>query len=81
MDGRLAAETRRLMAELGVAPGLFDRGTLAVTSPIDGATIASVAPASAAEAAEAIGAAHDAFGRGRRVPAPRRGERRLIRPA
>ncbi len=52
-------------------------GQLPVVSPIDGAEIARVRMHDAAEATQAIGAAHQAFLAWREVPAPRRGE--LIR--
>ena len=70
----LAAEARALLASLGVAADRLAGGTLAVRSPIDGATLATIAEASAADVGAAIGRAQAAFLRWRGVPAPRRGE-------
>ena len=63
-----------LMPGFGVAPAAWREGTIAVRSPIDGATLGSVASTSATDAEAAIGHAQAAFLRWREVPAPRRGE-------
>ncbi|MGH7022531.1 MAG: L-piperidine-6-carboxylate dehydrogenase [Caulobacteraceae bacterium] len=68
------AETRDLLASLGVAEALVSGGARAVTSPIDAAVIANVHDATAAQCAGTIDAAHEAFLAWREVPAPRRGE-------
>jgi aldehyde dehydrogenase (NAD+) len=47
---------------------------IAVVSPVDGSTIATVAAATETQYHQAAGAAHDAFLQWRMVPAPRRGE-------
>lgn len=65
-------EVRNLLLQLGVSVDAFTNGSLAVTSPITGETIASVKTASSPEAT--IAAAHEAFLAWRSVPAPRRGE-------
>ncbi|MES2337752.1 MAG: aldehyde dehydrogenase family protein [Pseudomonadota bacterium] len=65
----LAQETATLLAQMGVRP---DAGTLAAISPIDGSVIGQVEECTDPDAT--ITAAHDAFDRWRRVPAPRRGE-------
>ncbi|MCC7464149.1 MAG: aldehyde dehydrogenase family protein [Gammaproteobacteria bacterium] len=62
-----------LMHSLGVEPAAWREGTIAVRSPIDGATLGSVAGTSATDAAAAIGQAQAAFLRWREVPPPRRG--------
>ena len=70
----LAAETRSLLARMGVPAEAISTGTLHVATPITGEVIARLAETSAAEADAAIGAAHEAFLAWRSVPAPRRGE-------
>ena len=70
----IATEVQEILAALGVPAEQFQGGTRTVISPIDGAQIASVREASAAEARAAIGRAHAAFLAWRSVPAPRRGE-------
>jgi aldehyde dehydrogenase (NAD+) len=71
----LAAETRRLLAECGVAEKTIAAGQgLVVRSPIDGREIARIAEAGAGETAAAIGRAHAAYLEWRDVPAPKRGE-------
>ena len=63
-----------LMTRLGVDPGAYADGDLAVETPIDGSEIGRVAFDSA-EAIEAkIAGAQEAFLAWRAVPAPRRGE-------
>ena len=74
MSGPTATEARALLTRLGVAEALVTGGARAVTSPIDGAVIAHVHDASAADCARVIGAAHAAFPAWRVTPAPRRGE-------
>ncbi len=69
-----ALETREVLARLGVAEALVIGGDRPVTSPIDGAVIAQVHDASAADCERAIAAAHGAFLAWRSVPSPRRGE-------
>ena len=69
-----AAETRDLLASLGVAPDRSSGGSHDVVSPVDGAILASVPLIGAADTADAIGRAHAAFLQWRIVPAPRRGE-------
>jgi aldehyde dehydrogenase (NAD+) len=73
----LAQETKKILADLGVATERFTGGTLSVTSPISGAEIGRLPEHSVAEARAAIDAAHEAFLAWRQVPAPKRGE--LIR--
>ena len=67
-------ETRGVLKRLGVADALVADGARAVTSPIDGATVAHVHDTSTADVAAAIEAAQHAFLAWRNVPAPRRGE-------
>jgi aldehyde dehydrogenase (NAD+) len=62
---------------LGLDRRTLTGGDLVVRSPIDGAPIATLRQHSKAEAAAAVGAAVEAFGAWRKVPAPKRGE--LIR--
>ncbi|HEX4738375.1 MAG TPA: aldehyde dehydrogenase family protein [Allosphingosinicella sp.] len=64
-------EAQVLFKRLGLNP---PEGDLVSHSPIDGRAIGGVAPASAAEVAEAVERAHRAFLAWRSVPAPRRGE-------
>ncbi|MBM7048822.1 aldehyde dehydrogenase family protein [Rhizobium lusitanum] len=70
----LAAETKAILTELGVAADRYTGGTLAVTSPVTGAEIGRLKEHSAAEAKAAIEKAHEAFLAWRDVPAPKRGE-------
>lgn len=70
----LAAQARTLLATLGVDPARLDGGSLAVTSPITGETLANVRGTSAEDAGREIARAAEAFRAWRRVPAPRRGE-------
>jgi aldehyde dehydrogenase (NAD+) len=67
-------ETARLLDSLGVARDAWTGGTMAARSPVTGEEIGRVAPVTAAGAARAIEAAHEAFTVWREVPAPRRGE-------
>ena len=68
---RSDAEARRLFERLGLAP---PQGDLESCSPIDGRVIGSVASASPADVADAVGRAQQAFLAWRTVPPPRRGE-------
>ena len=74
MTTDLRAETRELLASLGVDATLVDGGDLEVTSPLTGEVIANIRTTSAAEAAAIIADAQAAFLEWRIVPAPRRGE-------
>jgi aldehyde dehydrogenase (NAD+) len=74
MTQSLAAETRDILANIGVNPTDLEGGSLSVRSPITGDIIASVRETTAAESEAAIAAAREAFLAWRRVPAPRRGE-------
>ncbi len=76
-SARSTAELSGLLDRLGVDAAALSAGSLEARSPIDGAVLAFLAEADAAEAKAAIGRAHDAFQAWRLVPAPRRGE--LIR--
>jgi aldehyde dehydrogenase (NAD+) len=58
----------------GFAPGELDAGSMQVTTPVNGAQIASLKPRSAAETEAMIANAAEAFLTWRTVPAPRRGE-------
>ena len=62
-----------LLRSLGLDPARL-AGPLAVRSPIDGSTIASVAMHTPAQAQAALARAHTAFLAWRQTPAPRRGE-------
>ena len=73
----LAAEVKTILSDLGVKADAYTGGTLAVRSPITGTEIGKLPEVSAANAAKAIDAAHEAFLEWRLVPAPKRGE--LIR--
>ncbi|HEY7900075.1 MAG TPA: aldehyde dehydrogenase family protein [Caulobacteraceae bacterium] len=74
MSAATAGQARDILARLGVAPAYLEGGALAVTSPIDGATLARLVETTPAEAQAAITAAQAAFLAWREVPAPRRGE-------
>jgi aldehyde dehydrogenase (NAD+) len=63
-----------LMQSLGVPHAAWRDGTIAVRSPIDGASLGAAAATPATDAATDIGRAHAAFLRWREVPAPKRGE-------
>jgi aldehyde dehydrogenase (NAD+) len=64
----------QLLIDLGVPRDRFERGAIAVHSPIDGALIGSVEGADATASRAAVDAAHRAFLEWRLVPAPKRGE-------
>ena len=70
----LKDETSTLMARLGVDAQALRGGSLTVTTPISGETLAQVAECSGTQASDRIADAHAAFLAWRRVPAPRRGE-------
>lgn len=71
---KTAAEVADLLKALGVDAKSYTGGTLNVTSPVTGDSIANVVETSAANAKKAIDAAHEAFLDWRIVPAPKRGE-------
>ncbi len=70
----VAKETAELLAKLGVDKAVLAGGDLQVRSPVTGEVVASLKQMSAAEAAKAIDAAHEAFKAWRLVPGPKRGE-------
>ncbi|MVA77824.1 aldehyde dehydrogenase family protein [Agrobacterium vitis] len=70
----LPADVSRILTNLGVSAGTLSGGSLAVTSPVDGSTLATLATVSSDEASKAIDTAHAAFLQWRLVPAPKRGE-------
>jgi aldehyde dehydrogenase (NAD+) len=70
----LAADSAKLLTELGVSRASYAEGTLVVRTPITGKTIGWVREISASEAAAVIEKAHAAFLAWRLVPAPKRGE-------
>lgn len=63
-----------LLNGLGIPSSAIEGGTLQVTSPIDGATIATVTCHTVEQTDAAIARAQAAFLKWRQVPAPRRGE-------
>jgi aldehyde dehydrogenase (NAD+) len=67
-------ETATILDKLGVARAAWEGGNMASFSPVSGEQIGALKTVSAAEAATAIDAAHEAFRAWRLVPAPRRGE-------
>jgi len=67
-------ETVELLKGLGVPAERLSGGDLKISTPVTGEQLAGLASMSAAQAGEAIDAAHAAFLAWRRVPAPRRGE-------
>ena len=67
-------ETQTLLDKLGVPRAAWQGGDMASYSPVSGEEIGKLKTASAADAAKAIDAAHDAFKEWRLVPAPKRGE-------
>jgi len=71
---KTVTEVADLLKALGVDAKSYTGGTLNVTSPVTGDSIANVVETSAAEAKKAIDAAHKAFLDWRVVPAPKRGE-------
>ncbi|MCR6657920.1 MAG: aldehyde dehydrogenase family protein [Asticcacaulis sp.] len=71
---KTATEVSDLLKALGVEAKSYTGGSLAVHSPINGDRIADVFESSAADAKNAIDAAHKAFLDWRVIPAPKRGE-------
>ncbi|MFI8337415.1 aldehyde dehydrogenase family protein [Pseudomonas taetrolens] len=63
-----------LLDRLGVNPALYQQGSQAVHTPIDGSRIGAVHWEGAAEAEQHVTRAEHAFEAWRQVPAPRRGE-------
>jgi aldehyde dehydrogenase (NAD+) len=76
-NSALKDETLTLLSRLKVNTDRLKNGTLHVSTPITGETIAHVEECSVTAAKARIGEAHTAFLDWRKVPAPRRGE--LIR--
>ncbi len=74
MTTSLATETRSLLDQLGVDTSILTEVGIAVTSPIDGSTIAHVAEQGAKDTDEAVAKAHEAYLSWRTKPAPVRGE-------
>ncbi|WP_267966878.1 aldehyde dehydrogenase family protein [Allorhizobium ampelinum] len=70
----LPADVSCILANLGISAGTLSGGSLAVTSPVDGSALATLATVSSDEASKAIDSAHAAFLAWRLVPAPKRGE-------
>ena len=73
MSLSLASEAKSLLDAMGVDAAKLG-GTISVTSPIDGSTIASVIEQSPDDMNKAVDATHAAFLEWRTVPAPVRGE-------
>jgi aldehyde dehydrogenase (NAD+) len=69
-----ATLTQTLLRTLGVDLAHFAGHDILARSPIDGQQLASIRAHSAAEVADAVSRAEDAFLIWRNVPAPRRGE-------
>ena len=65
---------RSLLSQLGVPEARWNSGARAVSSPVDGNTVAHVADASPDDAANAPARAEAAFRQWRTIPAPVRGE-------
>ena len=70
---RTGEDVAQLLKSLGVTQG-FAGGSLTVRSPVTGEVIAQAVETPAAEAVQAIDAAHKAFLDWRTIPAPKRGE-------
>ncbi|MCB1399714.1 MAG: aldehyde dehydrogenase family protein, partial [Rhodobacteraceae bacterium] len=66
--------TDEIFKALGLDASQVTGGTLAVHSPVDGATLATLRETPAAEMPAVIARAQAAFRAWREVPAPRRGE-------
>jgi aldehyde dehydrogenase (NAD+) len=64
----------QLMTSLGVAPKVFQYGTLPATSPVDGAVLAQVPLTPVVEVDAVVARSHAAYLRWRMLPAPQRGE-------
>ncbi|MGC8470521.1 MAG: aldehyde dehydrogenase family protein [Acetobacteraceae bacterium] len=69
-----AEDARALLEQLGVTAGPGGEGGVVSRSPIDGAVLARLPEATAADVTAAVGRAEGAFRVWRLVPAPRRGE-------
>lgn len=69
-----AAETRDILARLGVTDAAFAEKGLATRSPIDGSAGAAVRETAAAELDAVAARSVEAFHAWKRLPAPRRGE-------
>jgi aldehyde dehydrogenase (NAD+) len=67
-------ETDAILRSFGSTASLARTGGLRVQSPITGEVIAQLAPTTAEQVEQAIGAAQAAFQQWRSMPAPRRGE-------
>ena len=63
-----------VLSSLGFDASELSGGTLAVSSPIDGTTVATIAETPTSEMPAVIATAQEAFKAWRSVPAPRRGE-------
>lgn len=70
----VAKETAELLGKLGVDKAVLSGGDLQVRSPVTGEAIAALRQMTAAQAGQAIDAAHEAFKAWRLVPGPKRGE-------
>src|SRR5262245_41729536 len=70
----VSQEALDLLKQLGAVPSFDTAGSLIARSPIDGAIIGRLRPASGDDVRSAIARAHAAFLAWRAVPAPRRGE-------
>jgi len=69
-----AAEARAIFDQLGISQAVYASGDLVARSPIDGQGTGRVHAQGAAEVAEAIGRAQQAYESWRMLPPPRRGE-------
>ncbi|WP_071672796.1 L-piperidine-6-carboxylate dehydrogenase [Nioella nitratireducens] len=65
---------RETLSALGLSEDMLSGGSLKVTSPIDGSTLADLTETKAADMPAVIARAQTAFAAWRTVPAPRRGE-------
>jgi len=70
----LQSEVFAILERLGVAPDVYQSGTLGVASPLDGNALARVVETDIPTVNVKIADAHDAYKAWRSVPAPRRGE-------
>jgi len=70
----LAGEVAAILDRIGVVPGSYNDGSLAVRSPISGEIIGRVPEADVAATRLAVDKAHAAYFSWRAVPAPKRGE-------
>jgi aldehyde dehydrogenase (NAD+) len=64
----------KILTEAGLEPAVLSGGSLPVTTPIDGSTLAEVPVHEPADVERMIALASEAFAAWRQVPAPRRGE-------